>query len=309
MSASAPEKQERKTSIPTFARGAIGGTAAAFSLQPLDVLKSRQQYEAAINGEHRTMRQLFTGIVRTEGVHSLWNGGVPTVLRVSIGVGIYFTTLDLIVRSGMDAAGKSKETHPTAAAAAGAVARSVSCTAMHPVSVVKARMESYTSYKPTGVWCALKDIARNEKLAGLYSGLGAALLRDVPYSAAYVSCYQQILVLGDTLGFEATRGTRTFTAGLSAGMIATFLTHPFDVVKTRLQLNRIKSGPLTPTSRIFGLFSVFGQIYKSEGVRGIFRGVTLRLLKRPLSSAVVWTTFEIAGAAETSGMNAKLRKF
>ena len=73
-----------------------------------------------------------------------------------------------------------------------------------------------------------------------------------------------------------------------------------------VQLDRIPPQARTHgRARTWGTFSVIGSIYAVEGPRGLYRGVAVRLAKRPLASAVVWTIFEGLGAG--GGMSEKLQ--
>lgn len=303
---SSPAADEKSPPIPAFARGAIGGIASGLLLQPLDVLKSRQQYHAATHREVRPLRQIVTGIVRTEGPGALWNGLSPTLIRVGFGVGLYFSTLDALLEASQNRTEIPDSGGFGPAVIAGGAARMISCAVVHPVSVVKTRMESYKAHKYTGTFGALRTIARTERLPGLYAGFAAALVRDVPFSAAYVASYQQLLLLSD--GVEVSGPIRTFTAGFGAGVLATMASHPFDVVKTRLQLDRIPPEARTHgQARTWGTVSVIKSIYALEGSRGLWRGVAVRLAKRPLASAVVWTIFEGLGAGGVSDKLQSLR--
>jgi solute carrier family 25 protein 38 len=237
-------------------------------------LKSRQQYAAAkTQGRPPGGWALATTTVKTEGVLALWNGLTPSVLRTSLGVGVQFTVLDHLLRhasssrddegvgAGKGDGGTGSAAHAPGSAtvlSAGGIARAISCAALHPMSIVKVRMESYREHRYTGALSALRDIARTEGFAGLYAGLGAALLRDVPYSAAYIFFYQQLLstasrVWGDPGGSAGSLPfSMTFAAGLTAGLAATCISHPFDVIKTRLQLDRLPQ----PTSGTGALVTI-----------------------------------------------------
>ncbi len=79
--------------------------------------------------------------------------------------------------------------------------------------------------------------ASQERLRGLFSGLGPTLLRDAPYSGLYLLMFSN---LRDAMGSDgqAASPATSFAAGALAGGLATFMTHPPDVMRTRLQLRR-----------------------------------------------------------------------
>lgn len=72
-------------------------------------------------------------------------------------------------------------------------------------------------------------------------------------------------------------------SAMMAGLFATTVTHPFDLMKTRLQLlpNEYKN-----------LFHSVSLIYGREGLRGFFSGLMPRLLRKPASAAITWALYE-----------------
>ena len=69
----------------------------------------------------------------------------------------------------------------------------------------------------------------------------------------------------------------TLIAGAVAGGIATFATHPPDVLRTRAQLGGAAS---------------LAKLVKEEGVRALWVGSTPRIARRTLQQAVTWSLFE-----------------
>ena len=70
----------------------------------------------------------------------------------------------------------------------------------------------------------------------------------------------------------------TFFAGAVAGGAATFLTHPPDVLRTRVQLGRPSAS--------------FVKIVTEEGVRALWVGSFPRILRRTLQQAMTWSLYE-----------------
>eukprot|EP00038_Savillea_parva_P030279 m.76761 g.76761 ORF g.76761 m.76761 type:complete len:377 (+) comp9087_c0_seq3:106-1236(+) len=317
--------------LATFQRASTGAAVAALLLQPLDVIKSRQQYAAALTqGRPPSVIAMARETVRQEGPLALWNGLGPSLIRVSGGVGLYFTFLHIILdqtgvtpsRTPHTTTSDSRTDTSTTSNArsatvlwAGGAARGAAAVVMHPISVVKSRMETYRIHGYTSSWAALRAIGRNEGIGGLYAGLGATLLRDVPYSAAYILFYKQLLSAasrwnlaghgdrGDHVpagGRHDTDGPRgtgrlpvsiTFSAGLLAGFAATVVSHPFDVVKTRLQLHRLPQPDPSVKGRLLGVGGVLRHVFETEGFAGAWRGLPLRMLRRPLQTAITWTVY------------------
>ncbi|KAJ1839347.1 hypothetical protein LPJ70_005094, partial [Coemansia sp. RSA 2708] len=77
--------------------------------------------------------------------------------------------------------------------------------------------------------------------------------------------------------------TVTMVAGVAAGLAASYLTQPFDMVKTRMQLR-----PLEYTSVV----QSFAKIYNEETFRGFFRGISLRVLRKGVQASLVFTLYE-----------------
>lgn len=190
---------------------------------------------------------------------------------------------------------------------------------MHPVSVVKTRMESYAVHGYKGPVEGIYKIFRVERISGLYAGLAATLFRDVPYSGAYLFFYQKFLQLAFYESGRSTDGNarpmpterypitadtaQRFCVGLAAGGAATLTTHPFDVVKTRLQLSSDMrdGGGWKGRGNVLGVLGVLKSIYAQEGLGGAYRGLALRLVRRPISTAVVWTTYEMLSRGPSLG--------
>jgi solute carrier family 25 protein 38 len=74
-----------------------------------------------------------------------------------------------------------------------------------------------------------------------------------------------------------------FVSGALAAGLATTITNPFDVIKTRLQLMPSKYGNMVRAARL---------MIREDGVRSLFVGLGLRISRKALSSALAWTVYE-----------------
>jgi len=165
---------------------------------------------------------------------------------------------------------------------AGATARVGVGFLLNPISVLKARFESeHFAYR--SLTASLVSIVRT-KPSDLMRGFVASSLRDAPYAGLFVVIYEAIKQESTYLapGAHAT-SIHSFSAA-AAGGIATLATHPFDVIKTKMQVRS--------EQQYHGLISTVTRIWQQRGVFGFFDGTSLRISRKILSSTIGWAVFE-----------------
>ena len=78
-------------------------------------------------------------------------------------------------------------------------------------------------------------------------------------------------------------------AAALASTFATTITHPADVLKTRLQLQRYT----TSSENCLSSTQMIRKMASEEGARVFALGLLPRISKRVLSSTITWTCFEL----------------
>jgi len=203
---------------------------------------------------------------------------VPSLLRASLGPGLYFLILDVFQddRTG-------NENHKLRVFFEGGFARATAGFLLCPLTVVKTRSEWARGPSSLGTFEALVKIAKEEKLAGLFRGTIPTLIRDVPASGMYLVLYQGMFQpwAHEKFGANLNSAFINLNCAIGAGVIASVVTHPADVIKTQMQLNNV--------SIRVGMSS----LWNARGAAGYMSGVTARLFRRPLSMAITWTIYEI----------------
>ena len=116
---------------------------------------------------------------------------------------------------------------------AGATARTITA----PLDRVKIlmqteRISSGTSDKYTSLWQALNRVGREEGIRGYWRGNLANCIRVVPYSATQFVTFEYLKQTGFVESLPLVPQSLIF--GAIAGMTASFVTHPLDVVRLRL---------------------------------------------------------------------------
>jgi solute carrier family 25 protein 38 len=219
-------------------------------------------------------------------LRSMWRGTSPTLVRVAGGAGLYFATLDHCLHLFP----------PTALNTflAGAFARTFAGGVMSPFTIVKARME----FLPPGTFDSnlhvVRHVLQHEGVRGLYRGMVPTLIRDVPFSGLYVLIYTRLRDSWSRQFAHLPAYSVHFSSGVVAGVLATSIVHPADVVKTRMQLSILVNGRDAAASvqNSLTMRQTVAKIYRHEGLRGFAKGIIPRVVKRTLSTAVTWTIYE-----------------
>ncbi|RLN90981.1 hypothetical protein BBJ28_00006431 [Nothophytophthora sp. Chile5] len=277
--------------------GAVSGMLSALAFQPLDVLRTHQQGAFTAHAQPTpppvaSRIALPTSITASRPsddpiarLRSMWRGTSPTLVRVAGGAGLYFATLDHCLHRFPQTAVNTF--------LAGAFARTFAGCVMSPFTIVKARME----FLPPGTFDSnlqvVRHVVQHEGVRGLYRGMVPTLIRDVPFSGLYVLLYTRLRDMGQRDFPHLPVYGVHFGSGVVAGVLATSVVHPADVVKTRMQLGiLVGQGGAETVQNSLNLRQTVAKIYRHEGLRGFKKGILPRVLKRTLSTAVTWTIYE-----------------
>ncbi|GAB4824221.1 hypothetical protein N2152v2_011267 [Parachlorella kessleri] len=251
-------------------------------------------------------------IARTEGLAVLWRGTDVALMMAIPMVGIYLPLYDYLV-----AELQQRQVGVTAPLWAGTLARTaaVFCTAplelvrtrlqaahlltdgsavaagRSPVSAARSLLQQLPSAASGAGSAAANGSSRLRQVGSLWTGVGATLARDVPFSALYWGMVEPIRQgLWATRSHDAGKATElevlavNVTAGGVAGGLAGAITCPFDVVKTRAQLQVGDRHPILHTVQ---------QIARREGMRGLFQGWSARSAKAAPACAIVLSAYEM----------------
>ncbi|KAF9526258.1 solute carrier family 25 member 38 [Crepidotus variabilis] len=287
--------------------GGLSGLATTVSLQPFDLLKTRLQQGDGLTGVPKSGSSIVLRttreVVSEHGLRGLWRGTVPSLIRNVPGVALYMTSLTQLrgfmatsshftsVQQHRTASGRNVNASvlPTLSMQgnlmAGATTRVAVGFLLNPFSVLKARFES-NIYAYDSFCGALISIARQGP-SELLRGFMASSLRDAPYAGLFVVFYEAIKKESTLLLPPSSAQESTLLHGVSAasaGAIVTLITHPFDVVKTKLQIRT--------EDRYGGFVRCVRTIWQQRGITGYFDGASLRLSRKVLSSAIGWAVYE-----------------
>jgi solute carrier family 25 iron transporter 28/37 len=189
----------------------------------------------------------------------------------------------------------------------------IAATAAHdciltPMDVIKQRLQ--LGCYQGAIDCA-KSVIRTEGMGALFRSYPTTLAINAPYGAVLVAANEKLKTwlvspaLNENVPKEALLPRFFLSAGIAAAC-ASILTHPLDVVKTRLQTQDCfcKEPPVSCPRRLAAPIPVKRQpkytdffasvrlIHAEEGLRGFYRGLIPRAALSVPGAAMCWGTYE-----------------
>ena len=121
-------------------------------------------------------------------------------------------------------------------------------------------------------------------ISRFYRGYSASLYGIVPYAGVSFCTFETLKRI-----FSCDNSTtKKFLAGLVAGACGQTAAYPFDVVRRRMQLDRVASH--IPVYR--SIKEALHDIYRTSGIRGLYIGISINYMKVAPATAISFVTYE-----------------
>ncbi|DBA89605.1 hypothetical protein WJX79_006853 [Trebouxia sp. C0005] len=280
--------------------GGLAGALTAVFVCPLDVLKTRLQVQGRAHAAaYKGIGGGLSMIAKQEGIKGLYRGLTPTLVALLPNWAVYFSVYEhLKTTLSHKAKGhdwiKQPAIHMGAACGAGAATLAFA----NPLFVVKTRLQTQhmglKSARSNGVlykgtFDALSRIAREEGIAGLYSGLLPSLM-GIAHVAIQFPLYEACKSWFETKALQ-TRDNKELntlelvTASAVSKMIASTATYPHEVLRSHMHVTG--SGPFN------GFVKVGKEIWAADRLKGFYKGCGTNLLRTTPAAALTFTSFEL----------------
>lgn len=277
-------------------------------IAPLDVIKIRLQLQIhslsdplSYRGLHGPVYKGTLGtlkqILREEGLTGLWKGNIPAELLYLTYGSVQFSAYTSI--SQLLETIPAPYTLPNSATSfiSGAAAGAAATTATYPLDLLRTRFAAQGNDRVyTSIFASVKSIAQHEGPKGFFRGLGAGVSQIVPYMGLFFASYETLKPIMANSPLPLPLGSSDAVSGIIASVLSKTAVYPLDTTRKRLQVQ----GPHReryvhrniPTYT--GVLMTLRHIWKHEGRRGMYRGLTVSLLKAAPASAVTMWTYERA---------------
>uniref|UniRef100_A0A673X3A0 Mitochondrial glutamate carrier 1 n=1 Tax=Salmo trutta TaxID=8032 RepID=A0A673X3A0_SALTR len=269
--------------------GGIAGLIGVSCVFPIDLAKTRLQNQQNGSRLYTSMSDCLIKTIRSEGYFGMYRGSAVNLTLVTPEKAIKLAANDFF-RQYLSKDGQKLTLIKEMLAGCGAGTCQVIVTT--PMEMLKIQLQdagrieaqrklmpetvgpgTVPTKSPTAMQLT-RELLKEKGIAGLYKGLGATLLRDVPFSIIYFPLFANL----NTLGKRGAEGPApfyvSFLAGCLAGSTAAVAVNPVDVIKTRIQsMNR---GSTEETYS--GVTDCISKIMKNEGPSAFLKGAYCRAL-------------------------------
>ncbi|KAL1861233.1 putative mitochondrial 2-oxoglutarate/malate carrier protein [Paecilomyces lecythidis] len=261
-----------------FVNGGLAGMTATAVVQPIDMIKVRLQLagEGVREGPRPTAFSVTKDIIRSGKVLDLYTGLSAGLLRQAVyttaRLGIFDTFTTALNKS---AEAKGQKISFRERAGAGLAAGGLAAMIGNPADLALIRMQSDGLKPPEAranyrsVVDALARITKNEGIGALWAGALPTVVRAMALNFGQLTFFAESKsqLKAHT---NLSQRNQTFAASAIAGFFASFLSLPFDFIKTRLQ--KQQKDPKTGQLPYRGVLDCARKVVRDEGWLRFYRG-------------------------------------
>lgn len=266
--------------------GSLGGTANVLVGQPLDTIKVKMQtfphlYPSSI--------KCFKSTLKTDGIiKGLYAGTMPAIVANVAENSVLFCAYGACQSLYAKLRYSSNNIESLGAldkAISGSGAAFFSSFTLCPTELIKCKLQAAREKMGTTDLSAFKvtrDIVKSNGFTGLFRGLTSTMAREMPGYFFFFGGYEttKLLISGEEK--KDISLPVTILAGGVGGWCLWAAIFPFDLVKSRIQVDNLNEGLIAVTSKVV----------REEGILGLYRGLGPTLVRTFPSTGVLFVAYE-----------------
>jgi len=284
-----------KQIIINLVAGGIAGGIAKTAIAPLDRSKIWFQTNETKNYRFRYAWRWLRHGYQSDGFLSLWRGNTATMARIIPYSAIQFMSFDQYKRL----LNVSPSTPSYKRFIAGSLAGATGQLLTYPLDRARAIMAVTPGKEYRNLVTVFLKIYREEGLVSMYRGLSPTLMGVIPYAGTsfftYETLKQAAVARKERLCVAASSPPQPSTlerlgAGAVAGLLGQTASYPLDIVRRRMQTAR----QLGKGDKYSSVWTALQVIWSQEGMRGLYKGLSMNLIKGPIAVSIAYTVNDYA---------------
>lgn len=263
---------------------------------PLNTISSRLQVQHTSGSKsYQSGIDALKKILNTEGLAGLYSGLDSALLGIAVTNGVYYYFYEWS-KAGFERRSKQNTISTLESIISGTVAGAATVLITNPIWVVNTRMatrqhsidesdDEGRKSKPLNSIQALNNILKEDGILALWQGVVPALILVINPVIQYTVFEKAKSSLEK---FRSLGSLDHFFLGAFSKLVATSITYPYIVIKSRMQLRQSSDD----TIRYDSVFDGLRKIVKREGIQGLYKGIQSKLLQSVLTAAILFMAKE-----------------
>lgn len=248
----------------------IGGIAGAFSrtaVAPLELFRIQRQAHFIPNASLRD-------VYNKEGIRFFWKGNLANCSRIFPQMAINFAIFNNTKQFNRKII---KNNEQLSDFISGAMAGVVSIAATYPLETTRTYLSLQTNKNK---FKGISDVLLKTSTKKIYQGLGVSMFGFGLWSGIQYSTFFKLKKVCKDTYFDS----KLLLGGIS-GCVAITISYPTDLLRRRLQLQGFDKSVPIYNNVFHGLY----KIYKTDGFKGFYRGLTANYIKTfPQTALQFW---------------------
>lgn len=282
----------RVTPLMSLIAGGTAGGIESFLTYPFEFAKTRVQLRAERGiPTPRNPFAVIGQVIKSEGARALYLGCSTLVIGTIAKDGIRFMSFDTIKRAFADP--ETGSLSPLRSLLAGMSAGVMASTfAVTPTERVKTALiddarttaaagKSAAERQFRGAWHATTTLFKEHGMYGLYRGYVTTTAKQMGTTSVRMGTYNILKEYSKKKQLPENTAM-SFANGAVAGIVTTYATQPIDTIKTRAQ-----------SAKGAGTVEAFKGIIEDYGIKGLWKGSTMRLGRTVFAGGILFTSYEI----------------
>lgn len=264
--------------------GSFAGAVGKVFEYPFDTTKVRLQAQDPLRPKYTGAIDCLVKTARDEGFLGLFKGISPPMVGAAAENAVLFYTFAIFSPWASKLAGGEGTLSAVIAGCGSGIASSFVLT---PIELIKCNIQVtlLAGKHHRTIPQHIANIWKRDGIRGFFNGQTGTLLREAGGSAAWFGAYKYVTVLLAGKDKEPTV-MQSVLAGACAGISYNLSLFPADTVKSVMQTDAMMG-------RVHaGFMGTLLRLYRTEGLKTLYRGCGITCARAAPSSAIIFVTFD-----------------